>query len=229
VQKDESHFNQVKTHKEWAEPQTGFRDRLKIDLETLELAHTQLVADNTHPSSALQAAASLSRTYALAWIGAFINFIDDTYAELKRAKFSAARGWSLITRLGARILIEVAGPRNGVKHNFFITGRNDIIAKQIFLAVIRSQDIMARYKRMGFKNDLSVSSEYVKFLIVNTGMDAIDQIEKKHDVLESQVKSLTKEIKVADTKVTSASNGADRVKSSMEELTKRVSSLENKK
>jgi hypothetical protein len=124
VQKEESYFNQVKTHKEWEEPQTGFRDRLKIDLETLELAHIQLVADNTQPSSALQAAASLLRTYALAWIGTFINFIDDTYAELTRAKFSAERGWSLITRLGARILIEVAGPWNGVKHNF-ITGRND--------------------------------------------------------------------------------------------------------
>jgi peptidoglycan hydrolase CwlO-like protein len=64
---------------------------------------------------------------------------------------------------------------------------------------------------------------------MNTGMDAIDQIEKKHDALESQVKSLTKEVKVADTKATSASNGSDRVKSSMEALSKRVVSLENKK
>jgi septal ring factor EnvC (AmiA/AmiB activator) len=65
---------------------------------------------------------------------------------------------------------------------------------------------------------------------MNTGtMDAIDQIEKKHDVLESQVKSLTKEVKVSDTKATSALNGSDRIKSSMEALTKRVASLENKK
>jgi hypothetical protein len=98
VQKDESHFSQLQTYKEWAEPQTGFCDRLKIDLEMFELAHINLVADNTRPSSAIQAAAALSRTYALAWIGAFINFIDDTYAELTQAKFSSARGWSLITR-----------------------------------------------------------------------------------------------------------------------------------
>jgi hypothetical protein len=134
----------------------------------------------------------------------------------------------LITRLGARILIEVAGPRNGVKHNF-ITGRNDIIVKQIFWAVIRTQDIMARYKRMGFKNDPSVSSEYVKFLIMNTGMDAIDQIEKKHEVWEAQVKAMSKEVKVADTKATSASNGANCAKSSVEAIAKRVSSLENRK
>jgi hypothetical protein len=125
-------------------------------------------------------------------------------------------------------LIEVAAPRNGVKHNF-VTGRNDIIVKQIFWAVIRSHDIMARYKRMGLKNDPSVSSEYVKFLVMNTGMDAIDAIEKKQESLEVQVKSLTKEVKVADTKAASALNGADCVKSSVEALAKRVSSLESKK
>jgi hypothetical protein len=90
VTKDESYFNQVKSYKDWEEPQTGFRDRLKVDLETFEEAHTQLVTDNTQPSSALQAMAALSRTYALSWIQAFIVFIDVTYAELTRAKFSPA-------------------------------------------------------------------------------------------------------------------------------------------
>jgi hypothetical protein len=64
-----------------------------------------MVTDNTAPSSALQAAASLSRTYALAWIAAFIAFIDETYAELTKAKFSSAQGWSLITQLASRILV----------------------------------------------------------------------------------------------------------------------------
>jgi hypothetical protein len=73
VKTDESYFNQVKTFKDWDEPQTGFCDRVKIDLGTFESAHANLVTDNTQPSSPLQAAATLSRTCALAWIEAFIN------------------------------------------------------------------------------------------------------------------------------------------------------------
>jgi hypothetical protein len=165
---------------------------------------------------------------ALAWIEAFLNFIDDTYAELTRAKFSSARGWSLITRLASRILIEVAAPRNGVKQNF-ITGRNDIIAKQSFWAVIRSQDIMARYKNNGFKNDPSVSSEYVKFLIMNTGMDVIDELGKEQLILKEKVNTLVKEFKVCEAKASSASNGASTVKSAVEALAKRVAALEHKK
>jgi hypothetical protein len=227
IKTDKSFFNQVKTCKEWDEPQTGFRDRLKVDCGTFKLGHKWLVTDNTTPSSPLQADASLSRTYALAWIAAFINFIDDTYDELTWVKFSAAQGWSLITRLATRILIEVLEPRNGVKQTF-ITGRNDVIAKQIFCAVIRSHDIMARYKDTGFKNDLTVASEYVKFLIMNTGMDVIDQLVTKHAVVEETTKNLLKDVKVAESKASSASNGVSSVKSDLLALVKRVTALEKK-
>jgi peptidoglycan hydrolase-like amidase len=90
VKTDESYCNQVQTYKDWEEPQTGFCDCLKVDLESYKLAHSNMVTDNTAPLSALQAAASLSRTYALAWIAAFIAFIDETYPELTKAKFSSA-------------------------------------------------------------------------------------------------------------------------------------------
>jgi hypothetical protein len=186
VKTDESFFDKVKTYREWEEPHTGYRDRLKNDLTSFDLAHKQLVVDNTDPGSALQGAASMPRTYSVSWIEAFIVFIDETYSELTRAKFSSARGWSLITRLAFRILFEVSAPRNGFKQTF-ITGRHDIIAKQIFWAVIRSQDIMAAYKDKSFQNDPLVSAEYVKFLIMNTGMDIIDQLVKRNTVLEEKV------------------------------------------
>jgi hypothetical protein len=106
-----------------------------------------------------------------------------------------------------------------VKHNF-VTGSNDVIVKQIFWAVIRSQDIMARYKNSGFKNGPSVSSEYVKFLIMNTGMESIDKLEKKQGSLEERVHTLGKEFKVCEVKSSSASNGASTAKTAVKALTK---------
>jgi hypothetical protein len=70
------------------------------------MLHKQLVTNCMLPKSPLQATASLSRTYSISWIEAFIIFIDATYDELTQAKFSSVRGWSLITRLAYRILIE---------------------------------------------------------------------------------------------------------------------------
>jgi hypothetical protein len=72
---DESHFNKVKNYKEWEEPYTGFRDRLKHDLIAFNLTHQDIVLNNTQPSSPLQASASLSRTDTASWISAFLAFI----------------------------------------------------------------------------------------------------------------------------------------------------------
>jgi hypothetical protein len=62
IKHDESYFDRIKSYRDWEEPHTGFRDRLKQDLNAYELSHKQMVADNTKPGSPLQAAASLSRT-----------------------------------------------------------------------------------------------------------------------------------------------------------------------
>jgi hypothetical protein len=88
---------------------------------------------------------------------------------------------------------------------------------------------MAQYKNAGFKNDPSVSSEYVNFLIMNTGMDVVDQMGKKQLSLEEKVNALVKEVKVCDAKASTASNCVSTVKSSVEALAKRVSSVEGRK
>jgi hypothetical protein len=152
VQMDESYFDCIKSYKEWDAPHTGYRAWLKQDLRSFDAAHQTLVANSTVPQSALHATASLSRTYSILWIEAFIIFIDDTYDEFTQAKFSAVRVWSLITRLAYRFLVEVSTPWNGVKQ-MFTTGPNDLIAKQIFWSVLQSHDLMANYKDNSFKND----------------------------------------------------------------------------
>jgi peptidoglycan hydrolase CwlO-like protein len=129
--------------------------------------------------------------------------------------------------LASRILLEVAAPRNGVKQNF-VTGRNDIIAQQIFWAVICSHDIMARFKDKSFKNDPSVSAEYVKFRIMNTGMDLVDQLVKRVRVLEEKVTSMQKDLKSADTKAQTASNNVSNALKAIESLNKKVTSLEGR-
>jgi lysozyme family protein len=223
VQTNESYFDHIKSYKEWDTPHKGYRVWLKHDLGSFDAAHRQLVTNCTIPQSPLQATASLSCSYSISWIEAFIIFIDDTYDELTQAKFLGAREWSLIARLAYRILVEVSAPRNGIKHSF-ITGRNDLIAKQIW-SVIQSHDLMASYKSKSFKNDPSVSSKYV----MNTGMDLVDQLVKRVTTLEELVKGLIKDVKVAELKSSSASNGVSSITKTIEALVKRVASLESKK
>jgi hypothetical protein len=104
-------------------------------------------------------------------------------------------------------LFEVSAPHNGV-NNTFTTGKNDLIAKQIFWEVLQSHDVvMASFKDKSFKKDSSMSAEYVKLLIMNTGMEVVDQLVKRVTNLEERINGMAKEVRVAEEKSSAASNG----------------------
>ena len=73
-----------------------------------------------------------------------------------------------------------------------------------------------------------MSSELVKFLLVNTGYESISSLEAKVTTLESQNLDLQKTAKNAKKSSISASNKADELKELCESLVKRVAKLENK-
>jgi hypothetical protein len=208
------------------EPSFGFRDRFKTELALNAQEHKQGVTDHPlcSPGSALYNVASTSRTLAIAWIESFFWFIDETYDELTVSQFSSAKGWSLITSLALCMLEDVSAPRNRVVNAFEI-GDNTLICKRIFWAVIRSHDITERYRNNSFKNDPAVSAEYVKILVMNTGMDAIDTLVKQNEVLKIKVDALTAQAKVADSKAATASNAVSEKKKMFADLSKRVDPL----
>ena len=80
---------------------------------------------------------------------------------------------------------------------------------------------MANVTELEFKNHSKVSNALVKFLAVNTGMDAVSSLEERMDKLEIDVKEALKLAK------TGAANAAT-AKSLAEDLQKRVVKLERK-
>jgi hypothetical protein len=107
-------------------------------------------------------------------------------------------------------------------------GKNDVIGKQIFWSVTHF-DVMAKYKDKSLQNDPMVSAEYVKFLIMNTGMDLVDQLVKRVTILEDKVGGMAKEVKTLQAKASSASNAISIASKSIDALVKRVSALESQK
>jgi hypothetical protein len=90
-------------------------------------------------------------TQSAAWIIGFIQFSDEYYRELSKAKFGSAKAWHVTTRLAKRILDDVGSQRYGVQNAFHV-GDSRQIFQQIVWAVLKSHDTMAQYKRLNFKN-----------------------------------------------------------------------------
>jgi hypothetical protein len=123
------------------------------------------------------------------------------------------------------MFLELDQPRNGVQ-NFFKASFNDQVCQRIFWSVIRSHDIMARYKRNNYKDDPSVSSELVKFLAINTGYEVLESLSVKMVEMEKMVVAMQKEASAATKAAASAANRADDAKKLCDALIKRVTKLE---
>jgi hypothetical protein len=144
-----------------------------------------------------------SVTSSVSFLESLINFVDDIYKELTRANFSKTRAWALVTRLLRRIFMDIGVPRVSVQ-NQFRTGQDNVICKQIFWAEVQTLDIMQQFKSHAFKDHPAIASEYVKFLVTNTGIDSLERLVKRVDGFDEQIKELQKAVKAATTASTTA-------------------------
>jgi hypothetical protein len=228
VKNDASYFETIGNHDEWDSPISGFRARLKEELSTFRAAHQDNIDEALERDTMGYAVATMALTDSVSWLEGFIVFLDDYHRDLTKAKFGTKKAWHVTTRLGRRMLMELAVPRNGIQ-NSFQAGQNDQICQRIFWAVLKSQDIMARYRRHNYKDDPTVSSELVKFLAVNTGYDAIDVLTTDMVTLKADVATMKKDVLAAAKASHSAANKTDEMKKTFDLLVKRVGKLETHK
>ena len=96
------------------------------------------------------------------------------------------------------------------------------ISASILWTTLRSLKIAMSFKSTGFENLDVVSSELVKFLLVNTGYESISKLEAQVAALEANKKEMASSLKGANTAATTASNKVDDLKKVVASLEKRV-------
>jgi hypothetical protein len=225
IKNDSSFFSEVTTWDEWDSPMTGFRACMKEALTSFRTSHQGNIDDTLERDSLVYAISTMALTESVSWLEGFIVFLDDYYRELTKAKFGTKKAWHVTTRLGRRMFLEIDQPRNGVQ-NFFKAGFNEQVCQRIFWSVVRSHDVMARYKRHNYKDDPSVSSELVKFLAINTGYEMLESLSSKVLEMERGYVAMQKETSAATKAAASAANRADDAKKLCDALIKRVTKLE---
>jgi hypothetical protein len=121
---------------------------------------------------------------------------------------------------------EIAVPRKGVQMAFQ-AGQNAQITQRVAWSVFKAHDIMAWCKRNAYKDHPRVASELVKFLAINTGIEAINRVVTKVEVMEGEVTTAKREAMTASRAALMASNKVDELKKVVEALAKRVGRLES--
>jgi hypothetical protein len=227
IKDDSSYLSRIVSWDDWDYPDTGLRQCLTKELVIFNRSHRSEIENTLDEESRVYAVACLALSDSVSIIEAIIKFIDDFVKHLTTAKFSVKKAFHVTSRLVKRIFTEMFEPRQGILKSFK-TRNLEQTSAAIFWANLRSLDIGMGFKRTGLENLHIVSSELVKFLLVNTGYESISGLEAKVKLLETQSSELQKLAKNSEKSALSAGNKADEMKKICEALAKRLAKVETK-
>jgi len=228
VRKDESYFPAIKSWDDWDLPNDGFRDRLNLELQLFKSGHQETLESELVPLSPYYNLCVLALTESVSWIDRLIKFLDDTFNEYSRSRYGPKKAWHITTRLGKALIEKVAQPRNSI-HNSFKINKPQEVSKAITYASLRSLDIMMKISAVNFKNSPIITAELSKFLALNSNHEVVEKLQSKLSTLETDSSSLRKDVKGAVSVANTAANKWDSTyKSMLDDLKKRVKTLENR-
>ena len=223
---DKSYFPTVKTFATWSGKGWGTWDRIKTSMDNVKIAFEGQIKASIPSSDPTYNLFMLAVSEVYSWLEGFEKeIISDMCTGLVLNQFSDAAGWSLSTRLGARVLEEVGQHRIGVG-SLISSNNGDSNASHVLYATFRTLDVMGVFKKHKYKNHPCISSEFVKFMASNSGLDSIKKLEGRVKSLEADLKEARDKAKVSSAKADTASNKAEQATKDLAALAKRVKLLE---
>ena len=199
-----SYFSEIKTYDQWKDPINGFKVRWKRELEDFRVSHTNFINDSYFLTEMMKALGLQSLSVTIAWCISFIDYLGETYEEYAAGKFGARKAWHVTTKLGLSLIREIAKPRAGTI-NAFTAGDQQKVACHVFWSTLQSLDKMAEVLQYQFKNHPVVSTELVKFLSLNTSVEAVDKLTVQHTTFIKELGDFKKELR--EVKGNSSTNG----------------------
>ena len=169
--------------------------------------------------------ATRSLTESISWATGLINYIDNTYEEYSAGKFGTAKAWHVTTKLAMALIVEIGKPREGAL-NSFVAGEASSMARVIFYSVLKSLDAMNDIAAVDYRDSPVVSTELVKFLSLNTSVEAVDRLEAESILNTDVLKQMGREVSAAVKATQTVGNKSDELKKVVDSFRKRIEKLE---
>ena len=92
-------------------------------------------------------------------------------------------------------MLEVSKPRESTFNELQIDTNNVTFnACVVFYNTLKSLDVMAKISAFNFSNHPAVSTELVKFISLNTSVEAVNKLTEKSELMSTTISTLQKDM-----------------------------------
>ena len=222
---EDPYFTGIKSFEHWDKSYVGMKAKLEIEINKFRESQLKRIARYIKPSDIFYHVAVSSVTESCSWVLLLVQYVDTTYREYERSKFSPKKAWHVTTRLARQLILKVFVPKHGIPKDLN-SGDPVEIGKTIFWTLLQCLDIMSSIRERGFENDVSVSSELVKYLAINTEFDTIKRLALENASLKEEINSLKKDLQSSIKTASTLANKVDNVKVQVDNQNKRLKAVE---
>ncbi len=209
----------VESYAAWSTKDTGTLDEIESKVKETAGALEAAIDEDMAGNEVARLLFNKAVTDSVSWITSLCTYIEKTFKSLtSQSGFSDEKAWCLVTRLVLRILKELKAVRVGVMKRIKQSDRRQTCGL-ILLTIMRTHDVMNEFESVKFENHPCISSEYVKFLATNSGLDSlvalegtIKDVEERMDRVEGRMDKTEKEQKDMKRKVDQFTSLVDNLK-----------------
>ena len=226
-----SRLNQLCKHTKWKTGGEGVRNHIIKRMNVLQQAISidiLYVFENREEFAKAQMLATMSLTASVAFITQLLIYVDARFEKLHVfSKFTVETVWALTMQILDRIIGDLFVPKEGVQNG--MRGDRESICYHLVWASLRTLDIAQTYVDDSFENHPAVSSEFIKFLAINSGFEKVEKLGDQLDLMKSKLLAAIEEVKRSGTKADTAPTKCAEAVRDLAALTRRVKTLEDRR
>ena len=195
--KHESSLDQIKTFAEFHNVNhSGIGDTMRDMVPQVKEAISSYITEHYQFGSEMYNVMKHCLGRTSTWLMDLLKFIQDNQESYTGSQFSPKTAWALNSKLVKRIFGDLGAGRAGIRNSFKI-GNTRSIALQCIWGSMKTHQVMEEYRKFHFKNHPSMSSEHIKFIATNMGLESITRLETRCDAMEKEVKAMSKSVQEA--------------------------------
>jgi len=224
---DDSMLDNIKTFDDWDNPNYGYRQRLAEELNNAERNIENAIDNELSLSEQGRAITTTALKTTCGFVNELVRYIDSTFKELRRSKYTEKRAWHLVTSLVCRIFSDVFVHRVG-KMGIMKAKDPSQVAVTVYHSCFMSLKVMQEYRDYKIEKHPSIASEYIKFICHNSPFETLELFEKRINSVETSIKDFSQKQTSRDKQLNTTTQKADDGKTKLGNLESRIAKLEKK-
>ena len=190
---------------------SGAKITIRDNIEVIRTRIESIITERLRNHKEAEALAMQLLSDTIAFLESLSRFITETYDRLALSGFGKDRSWLLVSKLVHRLFATDCHLRRGAVSEVLDATDTRVLSLGVLYGTFSTHQVMREYSRYGIENHPSISSEYVRFLVANSGLTKIEALSLKCDKMATEVKEAKVSATAAQKAANTAANKADMV------------------